>query len=89
MDVPVSANEKLEILSQDLGFDKYYTTSAKDGLNIDEALNDLLEHILMQSNSVDTVKSDSVDNSAFKLSTLHSPNRGGGNANENMPCCVG
>ncbi len=86
--MPFSANEKLERLSQDLGFDKFYTTSAKVGLNVEEALTDLLAHILVPNNSVDTVKSESVDNGAFKLSTLHRPNTGKKEANDNMPCCL-
>ncbi len=86
--MPFSANEKLERLSQDLGFDKCYTTSAKVGLNVEEALTDLLAHILVPNNSVDTVKSENVDNGAFKLSTLHRPNMGKKEANDNMPCCL-
>ncbi len=87
--MPFSANEKLEKLGQDLGFDKWYSTSAKVGLNIEEALTDLLAHILVPNNSVDTVKSESVDNGAFKLSSFHPPNKGGKMANDNMPCCLG
>ncbi len=86
--MPFSANEKLEKLSRELGFDKWYTTSAKVGLNVEVALTDLLEHILVPNNSVDTVKSESVDNGAFKLSSLHHPNKGKKEANDNMPCCL-
>ncbi len=89
-DMPFSANERLEKLSQDLGFDKSYTTSAKVGLNVEEALTDLLAQILEPTNSVVTVKSEIVvDDGAFQLSSLHGPKVGNKVANDIMPCCLG